>query len=184
MRKTLAIIALTVCMAHPAGAVDPLPRLLVDPSSRQAIDPSPRHRIDPSVGQTVYLPIYSHIWHGDLKRDGSPERLLVSTLVSIRNTDADYPITLRRADYYDTDGKLLHHYTERPRVIAPMATVEYFINLTDSSGGSGANMLVHWTAEQPVSQPVIEGVHAYFRGTQALGFVTNGRVTVEDGANN
>lgn len=157
MRKTLVAIALAVGMAQPAVAVES------------------------STGQTIYLPVYSHIWHGDLKGDGSPERLLVSTLVSIRNTDAHQAITLRQADYYDTDGKLIRHYADQPKAIGPMATVEYFINLTDTSGGSGANFVIRWNAAQPVSQPVIEGVHAYFRGTQSLGFVTTGRVTAEDG---
>jgi len=78
---------------------------------------------------------------------------------------------------YDTDGKLIRRYVAEPRIIAAMATIEYFINLTDTSGGSGANFLIRWTAAQPVSQPVVEGVHAYFRGTQSLGFVTSGRVT-------
>lgn len=157
MRKTMVAVALVTGVVLPAAAMDA------------------------SGGQTVYLPVYSHIWHGDLKGDGSPERLLVSTLVSIRNTDEHQPITLRQADYYDTDGKLIRRYAEQPRSIGPMATVEYFINLTDTSGGSGANFLIRWSAAQPVSQPVIEGVHAYFRGTQSLGFVTTGRVTAEDG---
>lgn len=133
----------------------------------------------PSSGQTVYLPVYSHIWHGEVRGDGSPERLLVSTLVSIRNTDPKQPITLTLADYYDTDGKLIRRYAEQPRQIGPLGTIEYFINLTDTSGGSGANFLIGWTAATPVSQPVVEGVHAYFRGTQSLGFITSGRVIAE-----
>lgn len=158
MRKTaLALVLAFTLSAAPAAAVDP----------------------DPSTGQTIYLPVYSHIWHGDLKGDGSPERLLVSTLVSIRNTDPHRPITVQLADYYDTDGKLIRHYASEPRVIGPMGTIEYFINLTDTSGGSGANFLIAWAAPQPVSQPVVEGVHAYFRGTQSLGFVTTGRVIAD-----
>lgn len=129
--------------------------------------------------QTIYLPVYSHIWHGDVKGDGSPERLLVSTLVSIRNTDPHAPITLRSADYYDTDGKLIRRYAEQPRSIPPLGTIEYFINLTDTSGGSGANFLVEWSAGQPVSPPLVEGAHAYFRGTHSLGFLTQGRVIGE-----
>lgn len=158
MRKTLAAVILAALWAGPAAAVDP------------------------SIGQTIYLPVYSHIWHGDLKGDGSPERLLVSTLISVRNTDPHQTITLRQADYYDTDGKLIRHYADQPKAIGPMATVEYFVNLNDSSGGSGANFLLRWSAARPVSQPVIEAVHAYFRGTQSIGFVTVGRVTVEDRA--
>lgn len=154
MRTILAVLLLAVLAIRPAAAAE-------------------------ATGQTVYLPVYSHIWHGDMKGDGSPERLLVSTLVSIRNTDPRHPITLQQADYYDTDGKLIRHYAEQPRIIGPMATVEYFVTLTDTSGGSGANFLIRWSAAQAVSDPVVEGVHAYFRGTHSLGFLTQGRVVGE-----
>ena len=30
-----------------------------------------------SSGQTLYLPIYSHIWHGDLDSRGEPAKVLV-----------------------------------------------------------------------------------------------------------
>ncbi|MDP1612057.1 MAG: DUF3124 domain-containing protein [Sulfuritalea sp.] len=39
-------------------------------------------------GQSLYLPIYSHLYHGDVNpRTGKPSETLVSTHVSIRNTD-------------------------------------------------------------------------------------------------
>ncbi len=47
-----------------------------------------------SPGQILYLPVYSHIWHGDVDRSGSPVKALVSVLVSVRNTDPTRPIWL------------------------------------------------------------------------------------------
>ena len=40
-----------------------------------------------SSGQTLYLPVYSHVYHGDVDSKGAPQQTLVSALVSIRNTD-------------------------------------------------------------------------------------------------
>ena len=40
-----------------------------------------------SLGQVLYLPIYSHIWHGEMDARGRPMMTPVSVSVSIRNTD-------------------------------------------------------------------------------------------------
>lgn len=40
-----------------------------------------------SKGQTVYLPIYSHMLYGNLGKRGVASSVLLSALVSIRNTD-------------------------------------------------------------------------------------------------
>ncbi|MBK7655342.1 MAG: DUF3124 domain-containing protein [Betaproteobacteria bacterium] len=60
-----------------------------------------------SVGQSLYLPIYSPIWHGDTNTLNQPERTLVSVSVSIRNTDPATTIQAISARYFDTQGKRL-----------------------------------------------------------------------------
>ena len=55
-----------------------------------------------SSGQVLYLPIYSHVWHGDLDSRGEPAKALVSISVSIRNTDPLKSIRVTSAQYYDT----------------------------------------------------------------------------------
>jgi hypothetical protein len=68
-----------------------------------------------SDGQTLYLPIYSHIWHGDVVVDGKyPLKSQVSALVSIRNTSLKTPITVTSARYFGTEGKLLKEYVPTP----------------------------------------------------------------------
>ena len=65
---------------------------------------------DPSLapGQTLYLPIYSHLYHGDVHpKTGKPSETLVSTHVSIRNTDLKIPIRVTSARYFDTQGRLV-----------------------------------------------------------------------------
>lgn len=128
-----------------------------------------------SKGETLYLPIYSHIWHGELGRDGKPSRTLVSVSVSIRNTDLSHAIRVTSAQYYDTDGKKLKEYFAKPAVIPPMGTRELFISRSDDSGGSGANFVVIWSADAAVSPPIVQAVHADLPGGRSVVFTTNAR---------
>ena len=66
-------------------------------------------------GQSVYIPIYSHIYHGDTEK---PFELTVT--LSIRNTDTKQEITLILADYFDSNGKLLKNYVDKPFVSIPI----------------------------------------------------------------
>ena len=128
-----------------------------------------------SSGQTLYVPVYSHISHGNLDGRGKPAELLLSSMLSLRNTDLAHPITVTSARYYDTDGKLLREYLSRPLVLAPMGSSELFVEHKDKSGGSGANFVVEWISDKPVNPPIIETVNAYFFGTQSVAFTSPGR---------
>lgn len=128
-----------------------------------------------SSGQTLYLPIYSHIWHGDFDRTGEPAKTLVSISVSIRNTDPANAIRVSSAQYYDTNGRKLKEYVASPRTIAPMGTYELFIPRSDDSGGSGANFLISWSADTAVNPPVVEGVHANLPAGRSIVFTTSAR---------
>lgn len=127
-----------------------------------------------SSGQTLYLPVYSHIWHGDRKgSDKSPSKSLVSVLVSIRNTSLKTPVRVFSARYYSTEGKLLKEYLGKPLSIGAMGTHELFVERRDSEGGSGANFIIQWDSATPTNAPVVEALHADIRsGNHALTFMT------------
>ena len=82
--------------------------------------------------QSVYVPIYSHIYHGDKER---PFNLAVT--LSIRNTDLKQEITLLSVDYFDSDGNLLRNYVQNIKM-KKLATIRYVIKSSDKRGGSGA----------------------------------------------
>jgi hypothetical protein len=126
-------------------------------------------------GQTVYVPVYSHIAHGNIDRSGKPATLLLSAMLSIRNVDPAQSISVRSVRYYDNDGKLLREYYAEPKVLGPLASTEVFVEHRDTAGGAGANFLVSWQADQPVNAPIIETVNAYFFGTQSVVFTSPGR---------
>ena len=129
-----------------------------------------------SVGQSLYLSIYSHLYHGDVNpKTGKPSETLVSTLVSIRNTDPRMPLKVTSARYYNTEGKLLREFLAAPQSIPPLGTHELYVPRSDSSGGSGANFIIEWTAERPINPPLVEALHADIREARTLLFVTTAR---------
>ncbi len=123
-------------------------------------------------GQTLYLPIYSHMLYGNLGKSGRASHVLLSALVSIRNTDAKRPLKLLSARYYDTHGKLLAERIPTPVVLGPYGTMELFVELNDASGGSGANFVIKWVADQEINPPLVESLHANMDGGKAVVFMT------------
>jgi hypothetical protein len=125
-------------------------------------------------GQTVYVPVYSEVLHGNADRKGNAETWLLSATLSIRNTDPANALTVRSIGYYDTDGKLIREYPSGKQ-LAPLGTMEVFVELKDQSGGSGANFLVVWDAIKPINAPIIETIHTYFFGTRSVVFTSPGQ---------
>jgi len=129
-----------------------------------------------SSGQSLYLPVYSHLYHGDLDRSGKPSETLTSAHISIRNTDSSSSLKVSSARYYDTAGKLLKEYVPTARTIPPLGTLELFVPHTDVTGGSGANFIIQWSADGPINPPLVEALHADIRASRSVVFITTARV--------
>jgi hypothetical protein len=121
-----------------------------------------------SRGQNLYLPIYSHMLYGNVTSKGAPSKVLLSALVSIRNTDPKRPLRLTSARYFDTHGKFLREFVTAPVTVPPFGTHELFIDLHDESGGSGANFLIAWDAAEAVNPPLVEALHANMDSGKAV----------------
>ena len=128
-----------------------------------------------SSGQTVYVPIYSHIYSGVKGRPFD----LAATL-SIRNTNPQNPITLVSVKYYDSDGKLVEDYLSQSKQLKALVTTRYIITEGDKAGGSGANFIVVWKSDQKVNPPIIEAVMIGTHSGQGISFVSRGQVIKED----
>ncbi len=128
---------------------------------------------DAAAGQIVYVPVYSHIFH-----HGGRPYLLEATL-SVRNTDRDRGVTINAVDYYDSDGRRVRRLLEAPLALGPLATAEFLIESQDTEGGSGANFLVEWVADRPISIPMIECLMVGRSGTHGLSFARSGRAIAE-----
>ena len=127
-----------------------------------------------SRGQTVYVPVYSSIWYGNVDSRLKASKLLLSSMLSIRNLDPDNNIVVNSVRYYDTDGKLLKE-DNLARALAPLASTDVFIEFKDDTGGTGAKFIVVWQADVPVNPPIIESVNTHFTGTQLTAFLSRGR---------
>ena len=125
---------------------------------------------DRSLGQFLYLPIYSHVWHGEVDGKGQPTKALMSISVSIRNTDPVKAIRIVSAQYYDTDGKRLREYITSPKAIGPMGTHEIFVPRSDDTGGSGAIFVISWKSDTPANPPIVEGFHANLPVGRSIAF--------------
>ena len=144
-----------------------------------AIFPGPQsllaagHGIDRWLGQTVYVPLYSHIYADERFRN-KPFNLTAT--LSIRNTDPKNSLRLQSVDYYDSSGRKLRGYLEKPLVIAPLGSTRYVIKDTDTSGGSGAKFLVTWSADSGITEPIIESIMIGTQMQQGISFVSRGKV--------
>jgi len=138
-------------------------------------DVSAAEDIQLSVGQTVYVPIYSHIYSGIKARPFD-----LAAILSIRNTNLRSLIRLISVKYYDSEGKLVKDYLAAPMNIAALASTRYIIAEDDKAGGSGAKFIVIWQSEQPVNPPIIEAVMIGTRSGQGISFVSRGQVIAED----
>jgi len=123
------------------------------------------------AGQTVYVPIYSHIYTVERERTWN----LTATL-SVRNTDINYPIIVTSTNYYGSDGVLIRKHLEQPIELKPLASTDFVVDQDDITGGVGAAFIVEWVAQSQVSSPVVEAVMINTVGNQGLSFVSNGRV--------
>jgi hypothetical protein len=123
----------------------------------------------------IYVPVYSHIYYGG-KGHGGKRQYPLSVTLSIRNTDLQKSLTVTSVRYYDTEGRLLQEYLERPQSLGPLVSIDVFVEERDIRGGAGANFLVEWRAEAPVNVPVVEAIMIGISGNQTLSFTSPGRV--------
>lgn len=133
----------------------------------------PAREASAARSKLVYVPVYSEIL---LSRDS---RWQLAATLSIRNTDPDQSIVVHNVDYYDTAGKLIASYVDEPRRLKAMATTTLLVPQSDTRGGTGANFLVRWNAEEGVNEPILEVVMAGVTGTQSFSFVRAGKTLTD-----
>ncbi len=123
--------------------------------------------------QTIYVPLYSHIYADERYKD-KPFNLTAT--LSIRNTDPINNLTLQQVDYLDSQGKMIKRYLVKPDTIAALASTRYIVRESESQGGSGAKFIVSWTSSQPIIEPIIESVMIGTKLQQGISFLSRGKV--------
>ncbi len=123
-------------------------------------------------GQVLYVPIYSNIPYIENKKFD------LSAFIAIHNTDLKIPIKVTKVLYFDNDGRLVKEFVEAEQVLPPLGATSFFIPQTDKSG-TGANFLVEWISETPVSEPLIESIMLNLEGNRGISFLSKGKVIRE-----
>jgi len=127
-------------------------------------------KIGLSKGQRVYVPAYSHIYSGNKEKP-----FLLTVTLSIRNIDPTHLIKITLFDYYETQGKLLKKFIDRPVALNPLESLRYVIPEKDKSGGSGANFVVEWHSDKPINRPIIESIMIGAQSSQGISFTSRGQ---------
>ncbi|MCI5058013.1 MAG: DUF3124 domain-containing protein [Flavobacteriales bacterium] len=118
---------------------------------------------------TTYVPIYSDIYNRSAN-----ERFYLTATLSVRNTSYRDTMIIRKIDYFNTTGELVEEYLESPIYLNPMGSIDYVIDEEDKKGGSGANFIVIWSANNIKFKPVIQAVMISTSGPQGVAFTTDG----------
>ncbi len=158
----LTLIFLTACTVSevPSSPIVPSPKVVTLEQNFQA-----------AMGQTIYVPIYSHIYYENRQKSFD----LAATL-SIRNTDLTSPMIVTSVRYYDTNGKLIRQYVENPIQLNALASTDFVVDRNDTSGGSGANFIVEWVAKTEISEPIVEAVMIGSALQQGISWISPGKV--------
>ncbi len=125
------------------------------------------------LNQAIYVPLYSHIYADERFKD---KPFALTATLFIRNTDPKASLVLDIVDYYDSHGKKLRSYIDKPVPVGPLASVRFIVPESDKEGGSGAKFLVHWRAAKPVTEPIVESVMIGTKMQQGISFISQGRV--------
>lgn len=174
----VVLLAGAVCACGPSNE----PGSTADPPSSHldslsATPPASADRGAPTKrvrSQTLYVPAYSHIYYRNAERS-----MNLATTLSIRNTSRESPIILSTIDYYDSSGERVRSYLDTTRSLNPLASTYAVVDVDDIRGGVGANFIVRWHAEVPVSPPVVETVMITTASTQGISFRSTARVLRE-----
>ena len=118
----------------------------------------------------TYLSIYAQIY--SLSEHKKHD---LTAMVCLRNTSDEDTIYVLKAMYYDTHGKLVRTYFNKPIYLAPLETAEIIIDEKDVAGGTGSNFIFEWKMPKTAVEPLFEGVMNSTMGQQGLSFTTQGK---------
>lgn len=117
-----------------------------------------------------YLSIYSQIYSSSEHKTHN-----LTAMVSMRNISDLDTIYLLKAEYFDTHGKSVRTYFNKPIFLAPMETTEIIIDEIDIEGGTGSNFIIEWKTPKDCPEPLFEGIMNSTMGQQGLSFSTQSK---------
>jgi hypothetical protein len=133
-----------------------------------------QYRLQMIRGQLLYMPVYSNIPY-----NSDEEGFDMKAYVAIHNTDLHQNIRVTKVTYFNHDGKPVYDFLKDGDVsLGPLATKDFHIPYDDKSG-IGANFLIEWVSDIPVTRPLIECVTISLKPNQSLALLSRGEVIRE-----
>lgn len=165
MKKNILFILVILCLI---SCNEPKEISSISPEnwSKRMVDISQKDSLE--YGKS-YLSIYSQIYSLSEHKTHN-----LTAMISLRNISDLDTIYLLRAEYYDTHGKSIRKYFDKPIYLEPMGTTEIIIDEIDVSGGTGSNFIFEWKTPINCPEPLFEGVMTSTMGQQGLSFTTQG----------
>ncbi|MFA6413127.1 MAG: DUF3124 domain-containing protein [Syntrophales bacterium] len=164
----LTVISLASCTGKESPPGDGKTGQTFNPEVLKVVDAG----INKVRGQVLYVPVYSNI------PDRENKRFDLSAFIAIHNTDLKNLIKITKVLYFNNDGKLVKDFLAAENSLGPLAATNFYIPQSDASG-TGANFLVEWLADTPVSEPLVESVMLNLEGNKGISFLSKGRVIRE-----
>ena len=147
-------------------------RTPIHSSAEERLQPAVVNSSETKTSGAIYVPVYSSLYLGVVHRVQTVE--LAATL-SVRNVSDKHPLTLDVVSYYDSNGKQVRDYIDKPSTLPPMGSVEFVIQRSDKVGGPGANFLIRWHADAAIDEPLAEAVMLGQSGDAGISFTSRGR---------
>jgi hypothetical protein len=121
----------------------------------------------------VYVPVYSSIY----VPVGHPHVTVeLAATVSLRNVSPRDSLVVESVRYYDSQGKHVRDHVAQPGELAPLASVEFVVPMSDTTGGPGANFLIDWSGPAGIDAPLVEAIMTGQSGNAGISFTSLGRV--------
>ena len=148
----------------------------VHSTADERLRPAVTATAESAAGGTIYVPVYSSLFLG---LPNPSAKVDLAATVSVRNMSAAQPITLDSVRYYDSVGKHIRDYLDKPSTLPAMGAVELLVPRADTAGGPGANVLIRWHAAAVVDEPLAEAVMLGQSGNAGISFNSRGRPLTE-----
>jgi hypothetical protein len=119
--------------------------------------------------KSIYLPFYRTLYVGENR----VVKKLPATL-SVHNTSLEHPVILRKLTYYDRNGKVITERLDKPHLLSPMASAEFYIDPEQLGSDIIASTIVDWSSEENISPPLIEAIVVGKYGTKGFSVLIRG----------
>ena len=100
-----------------------------------------------------------------------------SVPVTVHILDKEYRVACAADEQEDLLASA--RYLDGKMRLGPLETRAFLVEKRDTRGGSGANFIVVWDAEELVYEPLIEAIMVGFSDSNSISFTSPGRALVK-----